>query len=55
MDLTILDQLYESAYGTKPTAVYLNWFFEQSLDRQDLEWRHMQAASEMRMKESLND
>lgn len=55
MDLTILYQLYKDAYGTAPTVEYQQWFLEQTTDRQDLEWRHLQAASELRMKESLNE
>lgn len=55
MDLTIIYELYKTAYGTPPTVEYQQWFTEQSVDRQDLECRHLQAASEMRMKERLDD
>lgn len=47
MDLTILYNLYRDAYGAPPTVEYQQWFIDQSLERQDLEWRHLQAAADM--------
>lgn len=55
MDLTILYHLYRGAYGVPPTVEYQQWFLDQSLERQDLEMKHLQAAANMTKERDNHD